>query len=85
MSKAAKAEARRIKRLYRWLTWQPDLEAAVKGLTTRSLRELNGYLARKGATSGIPAMIHGLILYEAAGRLMLQRETEEPRTKNQEG
>jgi hypothetical protein len=77
VSKAAKAEARRIKRLYRWLTWQPDLEAAVRDLTTRSLRELNGYLARKGATSGVPAMIHGLILYEAAGRLMLQSDTKE--------
>lgn len=77
MSKAAKAQAKRVKRLYRWLTWQPNLEEAVAGLTTRSLRELNGYLARKGVSHGIPGLIHGLILHEAAGRLMIQQDAKD--------
>lgn len=60
----------KIKKLYRWLTWQADLEAAVAELETRELRELNGYLARRGVQNGIPALIQGLIHDVASKRLM---------------
>lgn len=66
------------KKLYRWLTWHRNLEKAVNALSTQQLRTLNGYLARAGATSGIPSLIHGLVLYEAAGRLMIQQDAEKP-------
>ncbi len=78
-SKERKMDARRVKRLYRALTWEQDLEKAVQDLTNRSLRELNGYLGRKGAVSGIPSVIHGLVLYEMAMRLAKQKDnTEDP-------
>jgi len=56
--------------LYASLTLAADLEAAVQKLTSRSLRELNGWLAREGCMSGVPSLIHGLILVEAAERFM---------------
>lgn len=64
------------KRLYRWITWHRTLEQAVKALSTQQLRVLNGYLGRAGSTHGIPALIHGLILYEMAGRLMIQNDAQ---------
>lgn len=60
----------KAKRLFRWLTWHRDLESAVAVLSTAQLRELNCYLARAGAVSGVPSLIHGLVLHEAAKRLM---------------
>lgn len=66
------------KKLYRWLTMRGNLEAAVKSLKTQQLRVLNGYLARLGETNGIPALIHGLILHEAATRLMIQKDAQDP-------
>ena len=59
--------------LYAHLTKAADLEKAVNGLTSRSLRELNGWLARAGTMSGIPSLIQGLILVEAAERFMKMR------------
>ena len=67
----------RPKKLYRWLTWHRDLERAVQTLSNQQLRVLNGYLGRAGAANGIPAMIHGLILHEAAGRLMIQKDAKD--------
>lgn len=65
------------KKIYRWLVWHRQLEKAVAALSTQQLRLLNGYLARAGATSGIPSLIHGLILHEAAGRLMIQKDAKD--------
>lgn len=62
------------KRIYRWLSWHSDPERAMRGLSDQQLRMLNGYLGRAGAVSGIPSFIHGLGLYEAAGRLMIERQ-----------
>lgn len=70
-----KIHEKRNYRLYHWLTWQSDLEKAVRSLSTRRLRELNGYLARHGAQRGIPSLIHALIRHEAADRLMLSKDT----------
>lgn len=56
--------------MYAHLTKAADLEQAVKNLTSRSLRDLNGWLARAGVMTGIPALIHGVILVEAAERFM---------------
>ena len=64
-------------KLYRWITRHPDPERAVAALSTPQLRELNCHLARDGAQSGIPSLVHGLILHEAAGRLMIQDKTKE--------
>lgn len=65
------------KKLYRWLTWHRELEPAVAALSTPQLRMLNGYLARAGAVSGIPSLVHGLVLHEAAGRLMIQKDAKD--------
>ena len=65
------------KRLYRWLTWHPSLEKAVQALSTQQLRILNGHLGLAGATNGIPGLIHGLILHEAAGRLMIRKDAKD--------
>lgn len=62
------------KKLYRWLTLRGNLEASIRALSNAQLRILNGYLARLGETNGIPALIHGLILHEAATRLMIQKD-----------
>lgn len=56
--------------LYDWLAKQPDLERAIADLTSRSLRDLNGYLTRQGTDSGIPGMIWGLVIVESCDRFM---------------
>lgn len=61
-----------VKKIYRGLTWAADLEAAVAALSTSELRKLNRYL--HGTKGGIPALIHGLVCYEASGRLLLGKE-----------
>jgi hypothetical protein len=60
--------------MFVWLCAQEDLEGAVAGLTSRSLRELHGTLAGR---QGIAALVDGLILNEAAGRFMKMRESNE--------
>lgn len=64
----------RPKKLFRWLTWHRNLEQAVKSLSNQQLRVMNGYLAKAGDANGIPSLIHGLILNEAAGRLMAGKD-----------
>ncbi len=61
------------KKLYRWLTWSKNVELAVAALDIRQLQVLNGFLARAGAVSGIPSLIHGLIIHEASERLMVDK------------
>lgn len=68
--KAKGREEKRVRKLYAWLTWQPDLETAVRDLTSRSLRDLMGLLNARGVLSGIPGMVDGLITVEAARRFM---------------
>jgi hypothetical protein len=63
--------------LYASLTLAADLEQAVRVLTSRSLRELNGWLAREGCMNGVPALIHGLILLEASERFMKMVDSNE--------
>ena len=62
------------KKLYRWITWHGNLEKAIFALSTQQLKILAGYLARAGAVSGVPSLIHGLILYEMAGRFMIEKD-----------
>ncbi len=64
------------RKLYRWVTWHPQVDQAVSALSTQQLRMLNGYLARAGAHSGIPSLVHGVVLNVAADRLMLAPEKE---------
>jgi hypothetical protein len=70
------------KKLYRWVTWHPQVDKAVAALSTPQLRVLNGYLARAGAHSGIPSLVHGLVLNVAAERLMLAPAHREENTKS---
>lgn len=65
------------KRLYRWLTWHARLEKAVQSLSNQQLRMLNGHLAGAGVKGGIPGVIHGLILNEAATRLMIRKDAKD--------
>jgi hypothetical protein len=60
--------------VYSWLTVQPNLEAAVRGLENGDLREVNGALSRLGAENGIPGLIHGLVIVEAARRFFKEKE-----------
>ncbi len=69
-----RADRNRLRRLCGRLFWQPDPEAAVRGLKTRELRDLHRYLAREGATRGVPGMFLGLIECVAAERLMTGKE-----------
>lgn len=56
--------------LYAWICEQPDQESVIVGLQDDALRSLNGWLARMGAVSGVPSLIHGLVLHEAAARFL---------------
>jgi len=56
--------------IYGWICQQPDPEAAVAALEDYALRDLSGWLARRGAVNGIPSLIHGLCLVQAAERFM---------------
>ena len=66
-----------ISGLYAHLCRATDLERAVSNLPPRSIRALNGWLARAGCVSGVPSLIHGLLLDEAAQRFMKANRDEE--------
>lgn len=70
--KLTKARREHCRKVFRRLTWAVDLEAAIIALGDAEIRELNRYLSRKGSAGGVPKLIHGLILHEAATRLMIQ-------------
>ena len=65
------------KALFASICASPDPEAAVGSLASFALRDLNAWLAREGAVSGIPSMIHGLILCEAARRYLAGQPSDE--------
>lgn len=65
---------------YAALTRAADLEAAVKKLSSKCLRELNGWLAREGCMSGVPGWVQGQILVEAADRFMKMSNAKAQRT-----
>lgn len=68
----------RPKKLFRWLCYSRRLELAVHVLSTEQLSNLNHHLRRVGATTGIPALIHGLVLHTAAERLMTGTNAKDP-------
>lgn len=74
MTAEAEAHARTI---YQWICEQADQEKAVANLADYALRDINCWLARMGAVSGIPSMIHGLILCEAARRYLAGEPSDE--------
>jgi hypothetical protein len=55
--------------LYDWAVRQPDLAATISGLDEDALRVLHAYLGHFGDT-GVPGLIHGLLLDEAAHRFL---------------
>jgi hypothetical protein len=71
-TKMQRRNAKRIRKMYAWLCRQNDLEGAIRDMTNRSLREINGML--NGCKGGVPALIQGVILVEAADRFMNQRD-----------
>ncbi len=64
--------------IYLSLALAEDLEQAVKDMTSRGLRELAGSLARQGCASGVPSLIHGLLLHEAAERFLKMKGKDLP-------
>jgi hypothetical protein len=63
-----------MENLFGWICQQQDQEKAVESLEDYALRDLNGWLARLNVPNGIPGLIHGLVLVEAAERFMRQRQ-----------
>ena len=59
-----------MENLYAWICRQPGQEKAIAALEDYALRELNGWLSRNNAESGVPGMIRGLCICEACDRFM---------------
>lgn len=68
--RAAASKEAHMANLYGWVCQQACQEKAVADLADYALRDLNGWLEGLGVTAGFPALIHGLILVEAAERFM---------------
>lgn len=60
--------------LYGWICLRPDPEEAVANLEDYALRDLFAWLDAKAITTGIPALIHGLMLCEAAERFLKNKK-----------
>jgi hypothetical protein len=54
--------------LYGWICQQRDEQAAIAALEDYALRDLLGWLGRLNVLSGIPGIIYGHALVEAAKR-----------------
>ena len=70
MSDIEDAREAHMENLYGFLCRQPDQERAIASLEDYALRDLNGYLSRMNAESGVPGMIRGLCICEACERFM---------------
>ena len=77
---AATSKEAHMEKLYGWICRQACQEKAVADLEDYALRDLNGWLARMGCMSGVPSLIHGLILVEAAERFMKMSNAKAQRT-----
>ena len=66
--KTRDAREEHMRNLYAWLCEQRDEQAAVASLEDYALRDLLGWLALLNVTSGIPGIIYGHALVEAAHR-----------------
>ena len=62
-----------MEHLYAWICRSGDQEAIVAALEDYALRDLGGWLARLNVGTGVPGLIHGLVLVEAAERFMKQK------------
>jgi len=77
---AADSKEAHMENLFGWICRQACQEKAVASLEDYALRDLNGWLARMGNLSGVPGLIHGLILVEAAERFMKMSNAKAQRT-----
>lgn len=59
-----------MENLYAWICWQPSQEHTIATLEDYALRQLNSYLTIQGVPSGVPGLIHGLVICEIADRWM---------------
>lgn len=78
--RAAASKEAHMANLYGWVCQQACQEKAVADLADYALRDLNGWLEGLGIVSGVPALIHGLILVEAAERFMKMPNAKTQRT-----
>lgn len=54
--------------IYQWICLQPDQEAAIAALEDYALRDLHAWMEERAVSTGVPAMILGLVLCEGAQR-----------------
>ena len=78
--KAVEAKEAHMENLFQWICRQACQEKSVASLEDYALRDLNGWLARMGCMSGVPSLIHGLVLVEAAERFLKMSNAKAQRT-----
>lgn len=63
---------RHLEDLFFWVCAKADQERAIADLDDDALRATHHYLVNLGVETGVPGLIHGLVICEASARFMKQ-------------